>query len=47
MSEKSKLKKNRHEEYVKEQGKRVVTYLVATLVVLFILVFVAATLWWT
>lgn len=47
MSEKRKLQRNRHDEYVKEQGKKVVTYLVATLIVLFVLVFVAATLWWS
>ena len=47
MSEKRKIRKSRHDEYVKEQGKKVVAYLVTTLVVLFILVFVAAALWWS
>ncbi|GEM_PF-3133129 len=46
MSEKRKLKKIRHDAYIEEQGNRVVTYLVVTLVVLFVLAFVAATLWW-
>ena len=41
MSEKRKLQKSRHDAYVKEQGKKVVTYLVATLIILFVLVFVA------
>ena len=39
------MQKSRHDEYVREQGKKVVTYVVATLVVLFVLVFVAAALW--
>lgn len=44
MSQKRKLQKVRHDEYVKEQGKKVVTYLVVALIVLFVLVFVAAVL---
>lgn len=44
MSQKRKLQKSRHDEYVKEQGKKVVTYLVVALIVLFVLVFVAAVL---
>lgn len=46
MSEKRKLQKSRHDAYVKEQGKKVVTYLVATLIILFVLVFVATIIWW-
>ena len=46
MSEKRKLQKRRHDAYVKEQGKKVVTYLVATLIILFVLVFVATVIWW-
>lgn len=46
MSEKRKLQKSRHDAYVKEQGKKVVTYLVATLIILFVLVFVATVIWW-
>ena len=44
MSEKRKLQKSRHDEYVKEQGKKVVAYFVATLLVLCVLVLVVATL---
>lgn len=44
MSEKRKLQKSRHDEYVKEQGKKVVAYFVATLLVLCMLVLVVATL---
>ena len=43
MSEKRKLQKSRHDAYVKEQGKKVVTYLVAILIVL---VFVTTVIWW-
>ena len=44
MSQKRKLQKSRHEAYVREQGKKVVVYLVAALILLFVLVFVAAVL---
>ena len=44
MSQKRKLQKSRHEAYVREQGKKVVAYLVAALILLFVLVFVAAVL---
>lgn len=44
MSQKRKLQKSRHETYVREQGKKVVAYLVAALILLFVLVFVAAVL---
>ena len=46
MSEKRKLQKSRHDAYVKEKGKKVGSYLVATLIILFVLVFVATIIWW-
>ena len=47
MSIKRQKEKNRHEAYEQKQGKKVVTYLVAALILLFVLVFVSTVIFWS